>query len=425
MKKLNEPSLRVGDVILTTTTAAVSKAIRAATRSDISHAMIYVQDHSVIDATAEGVQARNTQRLFFEDDCSLHVLRPRRDLPADQVRAICNYVRAQVGTQYATKEAIRAALRGGRQWTRKQFCSRLVAQAYASVGLMLVGDPNFCSPAQLKDSSLLIEVRNATVAVSAEEAAVWEGREDIPQMMRDAINTILAGARSKNREIQNFDDLHRHLTAYPEDDEYFCDLLRMSGYLTVWKIEKERNLWQYDIDLMPKSPEVAASIEEYCWSTVSDEEDGSNRFVVNRGGYDLFARQYGLRFFGIMAELYEHLATLHRTRVEVATRWLEDRNLLTLAESQPLRPHTPEWFKALEVWNPAQAEHTRTVIRAAGGPDVCSVCGDDPAEDYRLEEAYRPAGGVDTLRLCDDCLKIKRDMGEPFVRLPDDKIRTL
>ena len=347
MKKLNEASLRVGDVVLTTTTAAVSKAIRAATRSDIPHAMIYVQDHSVIDATAEGVQARNTQRLFFDDNCSVHVLRPRRDLPADQVKAICNYVRGQVGAQYATKEVMRTALRGARQWTRKQFCSRLVAQAYASVGLMLVGDPNFCSPAELKDSSLLIEVQNATVAVSAEEAAVWEGREDIPQLMRDAINTILDGARTKNKQIQNFDDLHRHLAAHPEDDEYFCDLLRMSGYLTVWKIEKEKNPWQYNIDLMPESSEVAPGIEEYCWNIVSGEGDGSNRFVVNRGGYDLFARQYGSRFFEIMAELYEHLAALHRTRVEVATRWLEDRSLLNPAEPQSLRPHTSEWFRPL------------------------------------------------------------------------------
>jgi hypothetical protein len=40
--------------------------------SDISHAMIYVEDRSVIDATAESVQARNTQRLLFEDECAVH-----------------------------------------------------------------------------------------------------------------------------------------------------------------------------------------------------------------------------------------------------------------------------------------------------------------------------------------------------------------
>jgi hypothetical protein len=420
MKKLRDEALKTGDIVLTTTTAAVSKAIRLATKSDISHAMIYVQDHSVIDATAEGVQARNTQRLFFENDCSVHVLRPRRELPADQVKAVCNYVRGQVGAQYTTKEVLLTALRGARQWTRKQFCSRLVAQAYASVGVMLVGDPNFCAPAELKDSELLFEVQNATVEVPAEEAAVWVGRQDIPQLMRNAINAILDGARTKNKDIQNFDDLHRHLAAHPEDDEYFCDLLRRSGYLTVWKIEKAKNPWQYDIDLMLESSAAAPGIEEYCWNVVSGEEDGPNRFVVNRGGYDLFARQYGLRFFEIMAELYARLAALHRMRVEVATKWLENQNLLEIAETRPLQPHSPGWFRALEVWNPTQADHTRTIIQAAGRPDVCSICGNDPARDYRLEEPYRPPAGVDTLRLCDDCLQIRRAAGEPFVPLGDE-----
>jgi hypothetical protein len=42
------------------------------------------------------------------------------------------------------------------------------------------------------------------------------------------------------------------------------------------------------------------------------------------------------------------------------------------------------------------------------------VCGDDPAQDYRLPKPYWAAGGVDTLRLCDDCLGIRHGMGEPF-----------
>jgi len=98
MKRLDETVLKVGDVVLTTTTAAVSKTTRTATRSDISHAMIYVEDRSVIDATAEGVQARNTQRLFFEDGCAVHVLRLRDGLTAEQARGICAFVRGRGGS---------------------------------------------------------------------------------------------------------------------------------------------------------------------------------------------------------------------------------------------------------------------------------------------------------------------------------------
>jgi hypothetical protein len=47
---------------------------------------------------------------------------------------------------------------------------------------------------------------------------------------------------------------------------------------------------------------------------------------------------------------------------------------------------------------------TRKIIELTGRADVCSICGDDPASDYRLAEEHRPAGGADTLRLCDDCV---------------------
>jgi hypothetical protein len=72
--------------------------------SDISHAMIYVEDQSVIDATGEGVQSRNTQRLLFEDDCPVYALRFRDELTEIQAREICTFVRAQVGKQYSAKE---------------------------------------------------------------------------------------------------------------------------------------------------------------------------------------------------------------------------------------------------------------------------------------------------------------------------------
>jgi hypothetical protein len=156
---------------------------------------------------------------------------------------------------------------------------------------------------------------------------------------------------------------------------------------------------------------------------LSEEEAGPNRYLVNHGGYAQLSRQFGLRFFELMVELYEVLATLHRRRIDVATKWLEANNLLAPAADSFLRPHTPEWFAALEVWNPPQAVITKTIIEAAGSPDVCSICGDDRATDCRLEEGHRPPGGVDTLRLCEDCLEIRRNMGEPFVCLSVDAVK--
>lgn len=415
MKRLNEAALQVGDIILTTTTAKVSKAIRVATKSDISHAMIYVEMHSVIDATAEGVQARNTQRLIFDDECAVHALRLSGRVSAVDVQSICNFARGQVGTQYSTKEAVRTAMWSTpRVKTRKQFCSRLAAQAYASVGIQLVDDPDYCSPAELKNSALLREVEAATVPVTAEEAAAWKRHPDKPQMMRDAINAVLDGARRKNKQIQNFDDLHAHLVHCPEDDADMCDILERSGYLTLWKVEQLANPWQYDLALM-EAASRSIDMADYCRDVLANETIGPNRYIVNRAAYVAYSMQLGLRFFELMSKLYTILATLHHRRVGVATLWLQAHGLLPeTAAPAVLQPHTPAWFEALALWDPMQAKMVRAVIAAAGHADVCSVCGDDPARDYRLSEAHRPPAGVDTLRLCDDCLAIRQSMGEPY-----------
>lgn len=415
LKRLNDAVLKPGDIVLTTATATISKAIRIATRSDISHAMVYVEDRSVIDATGEGVHARNTQRLFFQEECSVYVHRLRDGISDAQLAEVRTYLRGHIGTQYSTKEAILTALGGARQWSKKQFCSRLVAQAFSEVGIRLVTDPNFCSPANLKDSPLVVEVADATVPVTAEEASWWERNEDVPQLMRDAINTVLDGARAKDAAIQTFDDLHRHLVNHPEDDDEFCLLLETSGYLSIWRIEQNKNPWQYDINLMSTAP--ADQIEEYCWSVLATEDVGPNRYVINRGGYRLFSRQYDLNYFRVMAELYEHLASLHHQRLSVAAKWLEKNCRLALPAALHHTPHTPEWFVALEQWDPPKAIMTRKVIEMTGRTDVCSVCGDNPANDYCLDENQRPAGGPDTLRLCDDCVQIRRASGESFTRL--------
>jgi len=60
---------------------------------------------------------------------------------------------------------------------------------------------------------------------------------------------------------------------------------------------------------------------------------------------------------------------------------------------------------------------TQKIVEHAGKASVCSICGDEPARDYRLEEAQRPVGGVDTLRLCDDCWEIRRRSGESSILL--------
>jgi hypothetical protein len=81
-----------------------------------------------------------------------------------------------------------------------------------------------------------------------------------------------------------------------------------------------------------------------------------------------------------------------------------------------LKPHSPEWFAALKKVNPNQAAQTKQILSLAGRDDVCSICGDVPATDYRLAGAQPTSGSVATLRLCKDCIGIRRTkFGEDFV----------
>jgi hypothetical protein len=118
-----------------------------------------------------------------------------------------------------------------------------------------------------------------------------------------------------------------------------------------------------------------------------------------------------------MLELYEILASLHRTRVQTATKWLQAKGLLVPMAEPWLKPHSPEWFATLEMWDPIQAAMTRAAISVAGHAEICSVCGDEPAQDFRLEMFDRPSYGVDTLRLCDDCLEARKSTGDLFERI--------
>jgi len=80
-----------------------------------------------------------------------------------------------------------------------------------------------------------------------------------------------------------------------------------------------------------------------------------------------------------------------------------------------LKPHTAEWFAALEKVAPHQAERTRYIIRLAGREDICSICGDVESDDYKVASEQSLPGVIDTLRLCSDCVEMRKLMeGEVF-----------
>ncbi len=411
MKILRHELLKVGDVVLTTTPAFKSGVIRFATKSDISHAMLYVDTCSVIDATNEGVHARNTQRILFDDARSVHVLRLKQSLKPSDARGICEYVRHRIGTAYAKREAVQTVLGGSDVWSRKQFCSRLVAQAFASRGFGIVTDPNYCSPGDILRSNLLQEIGDCTRPATSEDIEFAKS-VDLTQAMRNATNAYIAGARRIVSDILDENDIDRHLLSHPEDDSHIHAALRASGYLGVWQMDVDQAPWHYDLELMEAISEEDG-LKVYCRTTVADDGEARYRLTQNARGYATLANQTGLSTFEELAALYAHLFKLHLTRLQVAAEWLAKHDPDASAPVVNM-PHSEEWFAELSAQDPTKAQLTRTALSIAGNENGCSICGDDPADTYRLKGSYLPAQTVPTLRLCEDCLKIRALMGEVF-----------
>lgn len=415
MKILKHESLTVGDIILTTTDEPISFAIRKATKSDISHAMIYVDTCSVIDATSEGVHARNTQRLFIEDNRAVHVLRLKDRITQQQKVAVCDYVRARVGTQYTKREAIKTITGGSASWSQKQFCSRLVAQAYASAGINLVDNINFCSPNDILRSAILEEVTNVTREATDADLK-FEESSGLLQQMHDTTNAFLDRVRARNSAIQDFNDVSQHLIKNPTDDDFFFKALEESGYLTVWQLETDSSPWHYNLALMETIP-FTDDIKKYCSIMVEDPGQARRQRAINAHVSEQLYASHPLKTFKALHDLNAHLLHLLHARRAVAAMWLSRHAPDEFSPIVPI-PHTAEWFEQLDIEEPQKAQMTRTVLASAENNNVCSICGDTPAFDYRREGLMLPGILTLTLRLCDDCLKGRDQLfGEKFIPL--------
>jgi hypothetical protein len=412
MKCLHETKLLCGDIVLSTEDHYVSKAIRTATKSDISHAMIYVARCSIIDSTGEGVHARNTQRLFFADDCAVYVRRLAAGLSEQQRDLIVNFVRSLIGTRYSKLEAIRAGLRPGTDASRQQYCSRLAAQAYASVGIQLVDSVDYCTPDELKNSSLLIPVEDAVISVPDEHVASVEQDIDTNDLMREVTNRLLDAARSKSPGIESIHDIDAYLVSNPADDEYFAKFYDDSGYLSAWQAEFDKNRWQYEFAMLAAMPGSREAKRHYCMGVIADHGEMLARREGNRVGYTILHSTYNLRTFRKLERLYQLLVDLQFMRRRVAFEWLQRFAPDALPEhatsSSSLVPHTEDWFAVLFKQNRHQAQMTRRFIELGGSADVCTFCGDMPARDYKYTGQGVQVGTVLTCKLCDDCLAIRK-----------------
>ena len=413
MKRIKVELLEPGDIVLTADAGKTSRLVRLASKGAVSHAMICVQSGSIIDSSDFGVQAHNIQRELYAADDRVQVFRLREPLRAARLDAVLDFARSEIGTRYSKIEAARSVLTDRGPRNRQLFCSRLVARAYAHAGIRLVADADYCTPDERRRSTLLIELEDVTEPVSADEIAAWAARPNPIAEMQESQNAILEAARRLDSTIENFNDLDQLVQTRPEWDDEIARAYRDSGYLELWKTDFRVNPWHYDQDEMEALTTVSTidDLRDYCIGTIREFHTGGLRYAVNFVHYRGALRAISRQTTAELVALYERLVHNDQRR-DTALAWLrhhfpdDAKNNL-----ERIVPHSDQWFSIVDRVEPALGQIARLSIDHMKSLEVCSACG-DPAEDYLLVNAAEMMPGVPSLRLCLDCVGLRRAGGE-------------
>ncbi|MBP9893425.1 MAG: hypothetical protein KBG84_16090 [Planctomycetes bacterium] len=298
-----------GDIVLTAQDAKVSKAIRRLTGGTFSHAMLYVDYGSLIHSDQQGVHSQNTQRVLLAAPDAAMVLRLARRSDQATIRKICDYARAAVGTQYSIPEAIASRVKrhsNSSARTNRQFCSRLVAEAYSHAGHSLVPNPSYCYPSDLHNIDLLAPVENCVREASKLEIAFAKSPSPLEVQTR-VTNAHLEKLRAiASEDIQNEEQTVACLLRRPELDAQFTASLVASGYLDLWKMEVNANPWRY----------MDSSFAELDLSTADRQhevklaKESAERFSRMLNIYQQLGGRFQLQYFAANESLYKKLLGL-------------------------------------------------------------------------------------------------------------------
>lgn len=251
--------VELGDILLIISDRGISQAMNRFTGCPYHHAMLIVAHWSYIHSAMNGVQAGNPGYLIFEKPDDVILLR-LRERDHRIVHMATNAVRRKIGMAYSTDEmrqCNRATEDMNALEANRQFCTRLVAQAFANVGIKLVPNPDYCSPQDLRTSPL-VEVIGDVLKEGNEEQLEAARKGSVHLDKQEEIHSdILRQARQiTGTDIQSLDQLELHILQHRDSDGPLSEVIERSGYLDLWKDEMHNNSMLYNVeDFMAYFPE--------------------------------------------------------------------------------------------------------------------------------------------------------------------------
>lgn len=316
--------LQKGDIILSTQKHPISKSIKLATKSSISHAIIYVGNGSYIHADGDGVHANNIQRLLFNKKSYVKVLRVK-NIDKKIIEEACIFSRNEIGKQYSIKDAINTINPLSKNsYTNRQFCSRLVAQAYSYADIALVKNSDYCSPQELEDSDLTELIPNC-LREALESEIEFASTESPLEKQTKITNEIFKKSRKIiGKDLQTYEQLTQCIIDNPKYDAEITKIIENSGYLFLWQIETQDNPWRYNIDEFIKLPLSKDKLLNFARKELESAEDLKHNYLLM---YNLFLEIFQntqLQFSVIHIILYKKLLELTNLRIMICKDILDN-----------------------------------------------------------------------------------------------------
>jgi hypothetical protein len=302
--------LKKGDVLFTRS-PVVGTGIAKVTKGQFGHVMLYLED-LIIHADLKGVWSKNPQRILMNEQSRLAAFRLKASLFEAYLERIESFARRRVGSIYSVPQAFQSLKKHPEEIAERyvlhtQFCSRLVAQSFAEVGINLVANIDFCTPNQIAESPLLYEVANAVVQASADDIEFTKTPDYNIKIQIETyrwLAKVRALAEKRNlKSVNAQSDVGQMVFDNPHLDGEICSYIQATQYLKLYDSDEEKNPWRYNPHLLLEvitsspSPSLRLAVESnLCKNNFERASEERLRAIQNaRSGLGYFVLEERLQ----------------------------------------------------------------------------------------------------------------------------------
>lgn len=315
---LDYEKLQTGDIILQSGKSITSYAIRCFTLSRFSHAMIMLTDRAIIHANNDvNVYINDLRFLLVDKKTDLEVLRIDTNLSKKEKQDIEEFLRSKVGTKYSTNEAFKVSpifYKTRNIENKKQFCSRLVSQAYNHIGYKIVKNTDFNSPKNIKNtileelndiSNMVREAtekeinfaRNSSNIVDEQGKSLKEFIDEVGKLFKKDFNNeydiieFIINNNSADKPISEFLKENKYFNGYLSYINTFSDFL----YLDKFKI------------YIQKIPNLQTQLKENSYYLKKEIERINQNLITTQKNI----KTHGLEFFKLKEDGYKNMISVY------------------------------------------------------------------------------------------------------------------